>query len=379
MQIVILGGGFGGLNTALWLGEKLQDSNHEVILVADKPSFLFRPSLIWVPFGQRKIDDISIPLSPALQKAGVQFIKNKVTQILPKENKVAFQDQTTLNYDFLVIATGGFPYYEKIEGLKGNTLSIYDTEGALKTKKRVEYLKSGDPVVIGVAQGNPSPGMSYEFLFELDAYLKHKKIQSSITYFTYEQELFDHTGKKVTKLLKKHMQEKQIPHHCNVSLEKVDATQVYLSNGISVPYSFSLILPPYKGADYIFASKNLDHKNGLIPVNSYLQSIQWENIYAVGDTNIILDMPIIKNGRAAELQGQVAAENIYFQIQGKTQQKEYQNSLLGLMELGTDGGMFMIKYPTSKLSSSFIEWASDGAIPHLLKIAFEKYYLWKLS
>ncbi|MMZ65245.1 hypothetical protein D1872_276400 [compost metagenome] len=90
-------------------------------------------------------------------------------------------------------------------------------------------------------------------------------------------------------------------------------------------------------------------------------------------------MPIIKNGRAAELQGQVAAENIYFQIQGKTQQKEYQNSLLGLMELGTDGGMFMIKYPTSKLSSSFIEWASDGAIPHLLKIAFEKYYLWKLS
>jgi sulfide:quinone oxidoreductase len=379
MKIVILGGGFGGLNTALWLGEKLQDSDHEVILVADRPNFLFRPSLIWVPFGQRKIEDISFPLSTTLQKAGVQFLLNKVKQIFPKENKVEFQDQTTLNYDFLVLATSGFPDYESIDGLKGNTLSIYHAEDALKTKERVESLKSGEPIVVGVAQGNPCPSNAYEFLFELDDYLKQNKIKSPITFFTYEEELFDLSAKEASERLDNHMKEKDIPFHLNVNLEKVDKDQVYLSNGKSIPYSFSLILPRFKGADYIFPSNDIDHENGLVTVNHYLQTIQWDNIYAVGDTILIKDMPMLKNGRAAELQGHIAAKNIYSQLQGEPPQKEFQDSLFGLMELGSDGGMFMVKYPTSKLASSFLEWASDGTIPHLMKIAHEKYYMWKLS
>jgi sulfide:quinone oxidoreductase len=90
-------------------------------------------------------------------------------------------------------------------------------------------------------------------------------------------------------------------------------------------------------------------------------------------------MPMLKNGRAAELEGHIAAKNIFSQLQGESPKEEFHDNLLGIMELGTDGGMFMVKYPTSKLASSFFEWASDGAIPHLMKIAFEKYYMWKLS
>lgn len=379
MRVVILGGGFGGLNTAIRLGEKLKSSNHEVILVADKHEFIFRPSLIWVPFGERKIEDISFPLHTTLQKAGVQFIKNKVASVFPKKKRIIFQDHKMLDYDFLVVATGGFPDYEKIEGLKGNTASIYDAEEALLTKQRIEGLKSGDPIVIGVAQENPCQTISYEFLFELQAYLIQQKINSSITFFTHEKELLDLGGKKATELLTEHMQENQISYVSNVTIDKVEQGKVSLSNGISLPFALSLILPPYKGADYIFLSDDLDHENGLIPVNSYLQSIQWENIYAVGDTNLIGQKTMIKNGRAAEIEGHIAAENIYSQLQGREAHKEYHDSLLGVMELGTEGGMLMIKYPASTPRSSSIEWASDGTVPHMMKVAFEKYYLWKLG
>ena len=54
MRVVILGGGFGGVNAALWLGDKLEGTSHEVILVTDKPDFLFRPSLIWVHLVKEK-------------------------------------------------------------------------------------------------------------------------------------------------------------------------------------------------------------------------------------------------------------------------------------------------------------------------------------
>ncbi len=378
MRIVILGGGFGGLNTALWLGEKLKDSYHEVVLIADKANFIFRPSLIWVPFGQRTIEDISFPLAPTLDKAGVKFIEKQVSEIRPRENRIVLKDQSTLDYDYAVIATGGFPDYAKIEGLRGNTSSIYYAEDALKTKLEIEGLDSQKPVIIGVAQGNPSSWMSYEFLFELDAYLKQKRLNPSITFFTYEEDLFNQAGENGTDILKTHMQEKGIAYHCNVNLQRVDEEKVFFSNGLYIPYGFSLILPPYKGAEFIFSSKDLNHQNGLITVNPFLQSVQWENIYVVGDANLLPNQQIMKNGRAAELQGQVAAENIFLRLKGKSQNKEYEDSLLGVMELGTDGGMFVIRYPHSISSSSVIEWAMDGTIPHLMKMAFEKYYLWKL-
>lgn len=379
MRILVLGGGFGGLNAALWLRKKLDHSGHEVMLISDHPFFVFRPSLIWVPFGGRTIESISFPLERTLQKAGVRFIQNRIVQIRPKENRVELQDGRLVDYDFLVIATGAFPDYKKIKGLQGNTSSIYFPDEALKTKEEVRRIKSGAPIVIGVTQGNPSPAMSYEFLFELEEYLKRENIKTSLTYFTYEQELFDHTGEKVTELLKKHMEDKQISYYCNVHVEKVEQGQVFLSNGLSIPYSFSLVLPPYKGSDFIFSSQDLENENGLIPVNRYLQSVQWENIFAVGDTNVISDLKVIKNGRAAELQGLLAAENIYYRLQGEDQQRAYENSFAGLMELGTDGGLFMMKYSLPIFGSSSIAWAADGFVPHMMKIAFEKYYLWKLS
>ncbi|KON86571.1 hypothetical protein AF332_06880 [Sporosarcina globispora] len=70
-------------------------------------------------------------------------------------------------------------------------------------------------------------------------------------------------------------------------------------------------MPPYKGKEFIFSSKDLEHENGIIPVNETLQSVQWKNIYVVGDANNIKGT---KTGRAAELQGVLAAENIIQQM-----------------------------------------------------------------
>ena len=51
------------------------------------------------------------------------------------------------------------------------------------------------------------------------------------------------------------MAEKQIPYDCNVSIEQVDEGKVYLNNGERLPYSFLLVLPPYKGKERIYYRK----------------------------------------------------------------------------------------------------------------------------
>ena len=377
MRIVILGGGFGGVNTALKLGKKLKDSKNEIILVAEKPHFLFRPSLPWVIFDERKLDDATLPLDKILQKVGVQFIQKTVIQVLPKNNRVVLQDDTILEYDYLVIATGGLPDFEKTPGLKENTYSCYFEDDTKKTKEQIENIKSGDQILIGASDGNPCTCLSYELLFEMDAYLQKQKINASITYFTYESDLFDYVGNKVSSTLEKLLNEKKIPFYKNVTVEKVEPNLLHLTNGMTFPFTFSLITPAFKGADYIFASPDLEHENGIIPVHNTLQTKQWENIYSVGDT-IQNPAVIHKSGWAAEVEAHIAAENIHLSLQGKTPEKKYVETALGMMELGTEGGMAFVKYPNKRNEAPMIEMATQGVLPHLMKVAFEKYYLWKL-
>lgn len=378
MRVVILGGGFGGVNTALKLGKKLKDSQHEVILVAERPHFLFRPSLPWVIFNERKLDDTTLPLDRILQKVGVQFIQKTVKQVLPKYCQVILQDEIVLDYDYLVIATGGLPDFEKVPGLKENTYSCFFEDDTKKTKERIKNLQSGEQILMGASDGNPCTCLSYELLFEVDAYLQKHKINASLTYFTYEGDLFDYVGNKVSATLEKKLNEKGIPFYKNVTIEKVEPNLLHLSNGMDFPYTFSLILPSFRGADYIFASPDLEHENGMIPVHNTLQTKQWINVYSVGDT-IQTPAVIHKSGWAAEVEAHIAAENIYSILHGKAPEKEFVDSALGFMELGTEGGVAFVKYPNKRNENPFIEMSSQGALPHLMKVAFEKYYLWKLS
>ena len=77
-KIIIIGGNFAGLTCALELKRKLGNA-HDVIMISKSSVFLFIPSLIWVPFGEREIKDITIPLEPITIKAGVEFINVEVS------------------------------------------------------------------------------------------------------------------------------------------------------------------------------------------------------------------------------------------------------------------------------------------------------------
>lgn len=376
MKMVILGGGFAGLNAAIRLGEKLQDSEHEVVLISDKPEFLFRPSLVWVSLNERETDDITLSLSENLSKVGVSFIQKRVVSIDPNQNKVYLKEDIEIDYDYLIIATGAKPDYTAVEGLDA-TSCIYDAEGALRTREKISTLGTNIPIVIGVAQGNPNPWLVYEFMFELEAYLKKLHKQFYITFFTYEKEVFSYFTDKGSKRIEQHLHDKKISYYSDVKLEKLENDVAYLSDGSELPYEFSLIAPSYKGVEYVFNLDPNSHKSGLLYVNDFLESLCWDNVYVVGDANLTPHEPVVKNGRAAEIQGRIAVDNILRKMSGKKQKRKYKESLLGLMDLGTDGGLFTAKLPSEKFP--LIRLTADGNIPHWMKVLFEKHYLKKLS
>jgi len=105
---VVLGGGFGGIYSALRLGRALRRRTSigaSITLVNKENFFLFTPLLHAVATGGVETRHIAIPLRPLARKYGFTFISAEVRAI-DLDHKRVTTDHGDLSYDYLVLATG---------------------------------------------------------------------------------------------------------------------------------------------------------------------------------------------------------------------------------------------------------------------------------
>lgn len=133
-HVVIIGGGFGGLQAAKKLGQQPV----EVTIIDHNNFHLFQPMLYQVSTGGLSPSDIAIPLRAILHKQGnTGVLMAKVTGIDVQEQRVLMDDNQALHYDYLIVATGaGSNYFghQEWEKLAPGMKSIND---ALTIRKMV--------------------------------------------------------------------------------------------------------------------------------------------------------------------------------------------------------------------------------------------------
>src|SRR5450755_2862713 len=102
-RVVIIGGGFGGVNLALHLKN---DPGFKITLV-DKNNYNFFPPLIYqVATGFLENSNISYPFRKLFQRYhNIKFRLGKLVKVLPLENRIQLGNGD-LQYDYLVFATG---------------------------------------------------------------------------------------------------------------------------------------------------------------------------------------------------------------------------------------------------------------------------------
>jgi len=101
-QVVIIGGGFGGLYTA----KTLATANVSVTLIDKRNFHLFQPLLYQVATGTLSPGDISSPLRAVFSKSkNTQVLLGEVKDINPKAQQVILDDKV-VPYDTLIVATG---------------------------------------------------------------------------------------------------------------------------------------------------------------------------------------------------------------------------------------------------------------------------------
>ncbi|MDP5052901.1 MAG: NAD(P)/FAD-dependent oxidoreductase, partial [Congregibacter sp.] len=165
--------------------------DHEVTLVGTSEHFQFTPSNPWVAVGWRKPEQVLVPIRPNVEKKGIAFVAKPITEIDADHNRLTLADGSTLDYDYLVLATGPQLAFDEIPGLGPERFSnsVCTTPHAtLAGENYQEFLKNPGPIVVGAVQGASCFGPAYEFAMIIEADLRKRKIRDRvpITFVTSE-------------------------------------------------------------------------------------------------------------------------------------------------------------------------------------------------
>jgi sulfide:quinone oxidoreductase len=386
-RIIVLGGSFGGLTAALELKRQL-GRKADITVVSDDDRFVFLPSLPWLIMGWRKPADITLSVSDILKPKGIAFVREAAMQVDADASRVRTAT-TELPYDYLVIATGPYLSFDEIPGMgpdKGYTECTFTLDHALKTAVSWQrVLANPGPIIVGSSQMVSCFGPSYELAFEMDTELRRRKMrhQVPLLYLTSEPYL-GHMGVgglgNSKRFIEDEFAERDIKPLVSQALQEVAPGEIRLKDGTKLPFKLAMIAPPFKGVP---AVAPLGNPRGFIPVDKNYRHTKYRNIFAIGVAMAIappeqtpVPVGVPKTGFMTVTMAKRAAATIASDIIGRTPPPATELGVVCLMDMGQTAA-FMKAYPVlPPRQSSYMKkavWAK------WLKVAFERYFLWKMK
>jgi NADH dehydrogenase len=165
-SICVVGGGFGGLYTALKLSNLLKDKRDtEVVLIDPKDKFVFLPLLYELAVGSASTVEVCPRYDSLLRGSNVKFVRASVTDVNFKKNELKVVNPGTdtssvMRYDQLVLAVGAQPRLDLAPGMREHALPFYRFEDAYELKLRLRALvDSKRPVIRVVVLGGGYSGV----------------------------------------------------------------------------------------------------------------------------------------------------------------------------------------------------------------------------
>jgi len=152
-RICILGGGFGGLYTALRLSQMPwnQGEKPEIVLVDQRDRFLFLPLLYELVSGELQTWEVAPPFAELLENTGIRFVQAKVAGIDIENRTVALEEQPALTYDRLVLALGGETPMAMAPGVEEHAIPFRSVEDAYRLQEQLRMLEDSDRDRIRIA------------------------------------------------------------------------------------------------------------------------------------------------------------------------------------------------------------------------------------
>ncbi len=397
-HIVILGAGIGGMPAAFELKHKLGDE-HKITVVNKDDYFQFVPSNPWLAVGWRDREAITEAIAPVLEKLGIDFIAQTAERIDAQANKVILADKQELAYDYLVITTGPELAFDEVPGAGPDAFSesICSVNHAQHAHTAYQaFLENPGPIVVGAMPGASCFGPAYEFAFILDTDLRRRKLRNKvpITFVTSEPYIghlgLGGVGDSKT-LLESEFRDRDIRWITNAKTTRVDKNILHCEEldrkgdvelVHELPFQFSMMLPAFRGISAVANVEGLCNPRGFVLIDDFQRNPTYRNIFSAGvcvaippveKTTVPTGAP--KTGYMIESMVTAIVENIAADIAGQPATAQATWNAICLADMGDTGAAFVA---LPQIPPRNTTWYSKGKWVHLAKIAFEKYFLYKI-
>jgi sulfide:quinone oxidoreductase len=354
-KVLVLGGGFAGVESAIFLREQ----NIDVTLVSDRDYFYIYPTSIWIPTGDATTEDVSVPLSDLAFEHGFEVIVDEVISFEAKDKKVTLKSGRVLDeYEFIVVALGQDKIY--IEGME-HTLSICGKpQEAVELHKRLmELIQKGSGKIAMGFGGNPKDnsavrgGPAFEVLFNVHNFLKKKGLRDKfeLIFFAPMAKPGQKMGEKALVMMDKMFGMTDIKKKVGSKIVSFDADGINFEDGEKIESDLTMFISAGTGHKILKKSGMPLSEAGFVKTNYYNEVEGFEGIYVIGDSAALMGPDWkAKQGHVAEVMAKNVAYNIFQKSQGINSKKSYEGHLniLCVMDTG-DGAAFV--YRDSKRGS----------------------------
>jgi len=356
-KLLVLGAGTAGTMIVNRLRRRLDAGDWKITVVDQDDVHHYQPGYLFLPFGTYTPEQVTRARHVTLPD-GVDFVIGDVDRVDAENRTVAMTDGRTLDYDYLVIASGTTPRPDQTPGMldsqwRRSIFDFYTFEGATALAQALREFDHGRLVVHITDMPIKCPVAPLEFTFLADAWLRERGVRDrvEITYVTPLPGAF--TKPICSSTLGYLLDERKIALETDYLVERIDVeTKALISyDEREVPFDLLVTVPLNMGADFV-ARSGLGDELNFVPVDKHtLQSKADPHIFAIGDAS---DIPASKAGSVAHFAVEVFTENFLELIDGKPMTGSFDGHANCFIESG-DGKALLIdfNYETEPMAGKY--------------------------
>ena len=339
-KICILGGGFGGLYTALRLSQLPWPDQHppQITLIDKNDRFLFSPLLYELVTSELQSWEIAPPFSELLANTPVDFQQGTVTAIDVNNHKITLDNKNDICYDRLVIALGGQSSLDFLPGARTHAIPFRSLDDAYRLRDRLKTLEQSDRDKIRVAiigGGYSGVELACKLADRLGERGRIRLIERNSDILGPSTQFNRDTAKKA-------LEKRLVWLDLETTVADIQADRLSLDykgqiDNIPVDLILWTVSPI---ASPLLANLPIAHsERKLLKVNQYLQTVENPSIYAIGDAADSRDQedkPYAATAQVALQQSDYCAWNIWASFHDKPALPFRYQPLGEMLTLGID-------------------------------------------
>jgi sulfide:quinone oxidoreductase len=307
-RVIVLGGGFGGIATAVALRSRLEPAD-EVVLVERRPTFVMGLRKNWGLVGSSTLAAGERPLA-ALRERGIDVVAGTIDAIRPAAREADVEGRT-IAADALVVALGAERDPDRIPGFREHAIDVYDEAANGAGAAAIEGF-AGGRVVIGIfGVPYPCPPGPYELALLLADHLGERGVPGGLFVFTPQAGSLPVLGDAGCAAFDGRLAGEGITFRPKTTATAVEPGAVVAAD-TRIPFDLLLGVPPHRVPAVVTAG-GLAEPGGWVKVDPATLETRFPGVYAIGDVTAIplsSGQPLPKAGVFAHAQGEVVASRI---------------------------------------------------------------------